>query len=69
MSAATVTVQDITGRRRRSPHWRRLVWVLALTVPVALGLWYWQGQASGTVAVRYTTTEVAKADITVITMR
>ena len=66
MSAATVTVQDITGRRKRSPHWRRLVWVLALTVPVALGLWYWQGQAGSTPTISYTTTEAAKGDITVI---
>jgi len=66
MPSDTVTVQSITNRRKRSRWTRWLFWLVVLAGMGGGGYWYWQGQASGTVAVRYTTTEVAKADITVI---
>ena len=66
MPSDTVTVQSITKRRKRSRWTRWVFWLVVLAGLGGGGYWYWQGQASGTVAVRYTTTEVAKADITVI---
>jgi HlyD family secretion protein len=66
MPSDTVTVQSITNRRKRSRWTRWVFWLVVLAGLGGGGYWYWQGQASGTVAVRYTTTEVAKADITVI---
>ena len=66
MPSDTVTVQSITRRRKRSRWTRWVIWLGVLAGLLGGGYWYWRGQGDSSVAVRYTTTEVAKADITVI---
>ena len=66
MSASQVTVQAITQRRKRSPRRRWLFWGLLVLAAAAGGFWYWQGQDASATTVRYTTSEAAKGDITVI---
>ncbi len=63
--ADTVTVQSITRRRKRS-GFGRVVWGLVLLAVLGGGYWLWQGRGATTAEVRYTTTPVAKGDITVI---
>ena len=66
MSASQVSVQAIARRRRRSPLRRWLFWGLLVLALGAGGFWYWQGQDASATTVRYTTTEAALGDITVI---
>ncbi len=66
MPDETVTVQAITRKRKRS-RWRG--WVLWSVLGLGLaggGYWLWLGQSTETATVRYTTTDAAKGDITVI---
>ena len=66
MSASTASVQAITKRRKRSTLRRWLFWGLLFLALGGGGYWYLQGQGSNAATVRYTTTEVATGDITVI---
>ncbi len=67
MSDTSATLLSIAKRRRRSPLRRRLIWG-TLILALGGGGFYWlqQGQGTSVPAVRYTTAEVAKGDITVI---
>jgi HlyD family secretion protein len=66
MPSDTVTVQSITRRRKRSRWTGWVIWTVILAGLAGGGYWYWQGQASATETVRYTTKPVGKGDITVI---
>ena len=66
MPSDPITVQSITRRRRRSGWTRWVIWAVIVVGVPGGGYWYWQGQGAATVDVRYTTSEVARADITVI---
>ena len=66
MSASTASIQAITKRRKRSPLRRWLFWGLLFLALGGGGYWYLQGQGTNAATVRYTTTEVATGDITVI---
>lgn len=66
MATDTVTVQSITRRRKRSGWRGRALWVVLLVAALGGGYWLWQGQGASATEVRYTTTPVAKGDITVI---
>lgn len=64
--AEPVTVQSITRRRKRSGWFGRIIWALLLLAGLGGGYWVWQGQGATTAEVSYTTTPLAKGDITVI---
>ena len=63
--ADTITVEAITRRRKRFRLRGRIVWPLLILALAVGGYGYLQTRTTATAVIRYTTTEVKPADITV----